>query len=88
MKLRFQEFPTFYIFQKPYGLRTHAVANDQVGFVETLSEKLQQKLFVVHRLDKGTSGLILFAKDSTSAQSLAEHFQARDVLKNYLFLTD
>lgn len=88
MQLRFQDLSSFYAFNKPYGMRTHEVNDDQTGFVETLSEKLNKKLFVVHRLDKETSGTILFAKDKKSAQELVELFEKHQIQKTYLFLTD
>ena len=62
MQLRYQEFDDFIVVNKGFGLRTHRVSDVQFGLVEYLSEKLAQNFFVVHRLDKETSGLILFAK--------------------------
>lgn len=41
---------------------------------------------VVHRLDKDTSGLILFAKDNKAYLNLIKQFQERKVEKNYLAL--
>lgn len=41
---------------------------------------------VVHRLDKDTSGLILFAKDNKAYLNLIKQFKERKVEKNYLAL--
>jgi len=41
---------------------------------------------VVHRLDRNTSGLIVFAKDDTSHWRLARQFELRTVDKRYLAL--
>jgi 23S rRNA pseudouridine1911/1915/1917 synthase len=41
-------------------------------------------LHVVHRLDVGTSGLMVFAKHKTSAASLSEMFQAHRLTREYL----
>ncbi|MFN2149477.1 MAG: RluA family pseudouridine synthase [Anaerolineales bacterium] len=43
---------------------------------------------VVHRLDKDTSGLILFAKDDATHQWLQRQFKDRLVKKTYLALVD
>lgn len=43
---------------------------------------------VVHRLDKDTSGLILFAKDDATHQYLQRQFKDRTVKKTYLALVD
>jgi 23S rRNA (cytosine1962-C5)-methyltransferase len=88
MQLRFQEFDDFLVFNKPFGARTHKVAENQFGFVEFLSEKLQRELWVVHRLDKETSGLIVFAKNKPAAAELSELFEKQKIKKTYLFLTD
>src|SRR5690606_14333465 len=40
-------------------------------------------IFVVHRLDKQTSGAILFAKDAETHRALNEQFQTRNVHKVY-----
>lgn len=88
MQLRFQEHEAFFIFDKPTGLRTHQVADGQFGFVEFLNEKLKKSLFVVHRLDTGTSGLILFAKNREAAARLSSLFEKHLIQKTYYFLTD
>jgi 23S rRNA (cytosine1962-C5)-methyltransferase len=86
--LHFTELPDFIVFNKRSGFRTHKVNENQLGLVEVLSSKLKQELFVVHRLDKETSGLILFAKNKTAAANLAQQFESREVKKTYYFLTD
>ena len=44
-------------------------------------------IYVVHRLDFETSGVILFAKNEKSHQVLSEQFESRTVKKEYLALT-
>lgn len=48
----------------------------------------QRRPGVVHRLDKGTSGLILMAKNDTTHRWLQSQFASRDVQKEYLALVD
>ena len=43
---------------------------------------------LVHRLDKDTSGLILFAKNQETMELLQQQFKAREIEKNYLALVD
>ncbi len=50
------------------------------------SEKNQYKPMVVHRLDKETSGTVVFAKSPQYAQILAEQFASRETQKIYLAL--
>jgi 23S rRNA pseudouridine955/2504/2580 synthase/23S rRNA pseudouridine1911/1915/1917 synthase len=45
---------------------------------------IEQKLFLVHRLDRGTSGVLVLAKTSEDQRALATQFQERAVRKEYL----
>ena len=42
------------------------------------------KIFTVHRIDKETSGLIVFAKKRETHRSLSQAFEQRKVLKTYI----
>lgn len=46
------------------------------------------KVFVVHRLDREASGLVLFAKDARTHQILCSLFEKRRVRKKYLALVE
>jgi 23S rRNA pseudouridine1911/1915/1917 synthase len=41
---------------------------------------------IVHRLDKGTSGVLILAKDGTTMKKLQKQFKRREVKKTYLAL--
>jgi 23S rRNA pseudouridine1911/1915/1917 synthase len=80
---------------KPADLVVHAGAGNHSGtLVNRLVhhfEKLSQvggdlRPGIVHRLDKGTSGVILVARDDASHRALAEQFSSRQVEKVYLAL--
>jgi RluA family pseudouridine synthase len=43
-----------------------------------------QKLYTVHRIDRETSGLVVFAKDEATHRSLSLAFEGRDVKKRYI----
>ncbi len=55
------------------------------GSLSTVGEEFARP-GVVHRLDRHTSGLIVFAKDDTSHWRLARQFESRTVDKRYLAL--
>jgi tRNA pseudouridine65 synthase len=72
---------------KPAGWLVHRTGLDgaETRFVvQTLRDQLGQHVHPVHRLDKGTSGLLLLALHSTAASRLAAAFQSRQVHKRYL----
>lgn len=78
----------FIFTQKPAGYNTHSPDIGKKGYVEVLSETSHQELLVVHRLDKETSGAMLFAKNKAAAAELASLFEKHLIQKKYLFLTD
>jgi 23S rRNA pseudouridine1911/1915/1917 synthase len=49
-----------------------------------LMQKGQKELYTVHRLDKDTSGVLLFAKTAAAHKSLNDQFSAHTVRKTYL----
>ena len=51
-----------------------------------LGKLLKRPVFIVHRLDRGASGLVLFAKDAPTHRELNGQFEHRDVKKTYLVL--
>ena len=74
---------------KPAGLLVHRSAIDaqaQVFALQLLRDQLGRKVWPAHRLDKGTSGLLLFALSAEVASSLGQAFEQGLVRKRYLTL--
>jgi tRNA pseudouridine65 synthase len=74
---------------KPAGLLVHPSAIDAHASstaLGVLREQLQVPLWTVHRLDKATSGVLVFARHMAAAQALAAAFAAGQVRKRYLAL--
>lgn len=55
---------------------------------ETLIQALKQKLFLVHRLDKQTSGLLILAKTAQAKAHLEDQFRKKTIEKTYLALAE
>jgi RluA family pseudouridine synthase len=51
--------------------------------VELVSKKIKKKAYVVHRLDRETSGLVVFAKDASTHRELCLLWEKREVKKKY-----
>jgi len=63
--------------------------NGEPGLFEHVKNTLKiPTLLPVHRLDKMTSGALLFAKNKTAARVLSEQFKQRQVEKFYLAISD
>ena len=82
-----QDDPDFVAFDKPAGLAVQG----GTGIKKSL-DKMAAALFPydtvlpVHRLDKETSGVIVFAKNQRAAQHLASEFQGKSAAKEYMAL--
>ena len=75
---------------KPAGMMVHrsAIAEPQERYVlQTLRDQLGRHVYPVHRLDRGTSGVLVMALDRTTAHTLTDTFAHHRVTKVYLGLT-
>lgn len=70
---------------KPAGLLVHRtdIAADHVAALQVLRDQLGRPVYPVHRLDRPTCGVLLFALDPAAARRLVEDFTARRVRKRY-----
>jgi 23S rRNA pseudouridine1911/1915/1917 synthase len=76
----------FVAINKPSGLLS---IPDRMGKDPSLKTFLMEKygkIFTIHRLDKDTSGLIIFAKEEETHKFLSQAFEGREVQKFYLGL--
>lgn len=74
---------------KPGGLlvhRTRIAEEESVFVLQLLREQTGLHLYPVHRLDRPTSGVLLFALDSVTARLLSEALVSGEVTKEYMAL--
>ena len=86
----FEDEPLLVV-NKPAGWNTHApgpFAGE--GLYEWLKHREPRwaRLAIIHRLDKETSGVLVFGKTTEANRSLTAQFTERGVRKKYLLLTD
>ena len=83
------------VVNKPAGMVVHPAAGAEAGTLanalafhfEQLSNNAgMARPGIVHRLDKGTSGLLVVAKTESAHENLADQFRAREVFKSYVAL--
>lgn len=75
------------VVNKPSGMLSVAGRNDDYS-VETLMRQRYADSHVAHRLDMGTSGLLLVAKDMATYQQLQQQFIRHEVRKRYVALLE
>ncbi len=71
---------------KPSGLLVHRTVLDwrETRFaLQILRNQIRQRVYPVHRLDRGTSGVLLFALNPETSRALAQQFEAGTVDKRY-----
>ncbi len=76
----------FIAVNKPSGLLS---IPDRLGQEISLKDILKQKfegIYTVHRLDRDTSGIIVFAKTEESHKALSQLFEGREMEKQYVGL--
>ncbi|MDG0853234.1 pseudouridine synthase [Pelomonas puraquae] len=74
---------------KPPGLlvhRTQLAAGEELAALQLLRDQLGRTVWPVHRLDRGTSGVLLFALSAEVASQLGALFEQGQMDKRYLAL--
>jgi len=72
---------------KPSGIKVHRGSYDarrDLFALQLVRDQVGRHLYPVHRLDKPTSGILVFALNPGAARSLAKSFARRQVRKTYL----
>jgi len=75
------------VIDKPAGLMVHdsKLARGETDFAaDRLREQFGRPIFLVHRLDRATSGCLLLAFDRDTASALGKVLMSREVEKDYL----
>jgi RluA family pseudouridine synthase len=82
------EDPRLVVVDKPAGQLVIPGRGPQEGpcLREAVEAVAGKRVFVVHRLDRDTSGLVVFAKDELAHRMLSKRFESREVRKTYLAL--
>ena len=79
------------VINKPAGVNTHSpspyATNGIYDYLRNLTPEWAN-LAIIHRLDKETSGVIVFSKTKPANQSLTKQFTERTVEKKYILITE
>ncbi|MDB4837078.1 pseudouridine synthase [Marinomonas sp.] len=74
------------VVNKPAGLlvhRTHLAKEEEDAVVQRLRDQTGKWVFPVHRLDRGTSGVLVMAFTPNTARQLSQQFSASEMDKIY-----
>lgn len=83
------ECDDYLVLNKAAGLAVHGGSGLAFGAIDALRQSRQEpELELVHRLDRGTSGCLLIAKNRGICRAMQTLFRERQVEKRYLALLD
>ncbi len=74
----------FIAFNKPAGIPVQADKTGDMTLLQLAEIYCKSKLYLVHRLDRPATGVVVFAKTKTMVGSLGDQFKVRTVRKTYL----
>lgn len=77
----------FVAINKPAGILIHrtSISEDRVFVLQLLQEQMGGiRLYPAHRIDRGTSGVLIFAKSPETARQFGEQFMGKTIEKKYL----
>lgn len=72
------------LINKPSGLAVQGGENISHSLDKDFSQQLGYKIYLVHRLDKDTSGLMIVAKNPFAANKYTKLISSKDVKKEYV----
>lgn len=81
------------IFQDEYIVVVNKIAkiliqpspkNEKYTLTSLLADRLKEKMFPCHRLDRETTGLIIYAKDAAVQQRIMDEFRRGEIKKKYI----
>ncbi|MEY8442750.1 RluA family pseudouridine synthase [Lactococcus ileimucosae] len=71
------------IVNKPEGMKTHGNSPQELALQNHVTASLNAPVFVVHRLDKETSGAVLFAKNQFILPIIGKMFEENEIHRSY-----
>lgn len=76
----------FIAINKPQGMLVHRtrISEDTVFVLQSLRDQIGAQVFTIHRLDRATSGVLVYGKSPEAAEMLAAYFREKSMDKKYL----
>lgn len=74
------------VVNKPAGIVMHPAGRHKSGTLANALKHKFDKFYLVHRLDKNTSGVVIIARNEKVKQFLSKLFETRKITKKYIAL--
>lgn len=76
------------VLAKPFGMPSQPDPSGDLSLLDWARQDFTGELFLIHRLDRPTGGVVILAKTRRAAAEWSEAFREREVAKTYLAVTD
>jgi 23S rRNA pseudouridine1911/1915/1917 synthase len=76
------------VVNKPATIPTQPDLTGDASLLQLMEQCVGVKLFLIHRLDRVASGIVVFAKDVETAALMSKQFQDKHVEKTYLAIVE
>ena len=73
---------------KPTGIPVQPDKTKDLSLLDNAENHLKSKLFLINRIDRPASGIVIFAKTKKSAKYFSEVIQQKETLKTYYVITE
>ena len=83
IKLIIHENDKFIVINKPSSIAVQGGTKVKISLKDIYEVVLNIKLYIVHRIDKDTSGLIILTKDRFSASDISKLFIDKKIYKHF-----
>ena len=77
------EDKNYIIINKPTGIPVHGGTDNKLGLVSVMRDMFNEKVDLCHRIDKETSGCLVFSLNKKSTKHFNDLLQSRKVTKKY-----
>lgn len=77
------EDKNYIIINKPTGIAVHGGTDNRYGLVSVMRDMFSEKVDLCHRIDKETSGCLVFSLNKKSTKHFNDLLQSRKVTKKY-----
>jgi 23S rRNA pseudouridine1911/1915/1917 synthase len=83
-----RETPEWLAVDKPAGMPTQPTRDRERRSLEEWLRIRYRKIYLIHRLDTHTSGVVVFARTRAAAADLSSRFASREIAKTYLAVAE
>ena len=74
----------YLILNKRHGISVHGGTNNRVGLIDLVRKKFGENFDLCHRLDKNTTGCLVFGKNKKAVKYFNKTLSNNDIKKTYL----